>query len=176
LTLASEALKTFMFKQLRLTATLLFVALAVAVAFSSCGDDSSTADGAEAPTKAVYIKRADRFCDQGNREQSEAMRTWAAEHQGQIKGKAAELALLKRVILPHIKSTVEDFGELEAPEGDQGKINAIVAANLKAVEEGEQNLKHMLKVAGSPPGSKASPFGEGTKLAMAYGFETCGQY
>lgn len=163
--------------------TVLAAVVVVVVFAIGCGSGGdSTSASLDIPSvsssplsKAAYIKKADVQCDKGNQEQSEALRAYAASHRATTSGRAGELVLLKKVVLPHIQVTIEKFGEIEGPKGDRSKINAIVKANLRAIQESKKDLTGLLNSTGTPA-SDTSPFKEGTRLSMAYGFKVCGQY
>ena len=142
----------------------------VLAVFAGCGgssdDSDATAESAaakNAPTKAEFIKKADALCEKGNKEQSEDVRAY------QEKPNASIGILLKNIVLRHIEANVKQLGELQAPVGDDEKVQAVVRANLEAVQQGKEDIASLAN-------PESSPFVKGATLAQQYGFEVCGRY
>lgn len=75
--------------------------------------------------------------------------------------------MIAQVVGPAIKQQGEEIGDLGAPSGDEEQVEAIVAA----VEGGADDLEE-------DPGALLegkNPLEEGSKLAKAYGFKSCGK-
>jgi len=123
-----------------------------------------------APTRAAFIRRADAQCSKGNDEETAAIRAYAKEkHAGSAQ--SPEEGLLLAVVLPSIRENVERLGGMDAPSGDEGMVQAIVAADEKAIERAEADPSSALSADRS-----RSPFARGAKLSKRYGFKVCGQY
>jgi hypothetical protein len=131
---------------------------------AGCGSSSSTSGSSI--SKAAFIKKADALCESGNKEQSAALRAF---EENEATPQTTEAEIITKIMLPHIKRTMERFAELEPPSGEEAKIEALVAADMKAIEVG-------LKNPGVFANGETTPFKEGTSLSKTYGFKVCGQY
>lgn len=138
---------------------------------AGCGGDSDTGTTSAAPLpKAEFIKRADAICAQHLEETRTKFLAYgksvakagetAAEREGHI------AVVAETIVAPELRQEIADIRALGVPEGDQGKVEAI----LVAIEGG------ITKVIAQPrravEGSGAlEPAG---RLARAYGFQVCG--
>jgi ABC-type glycerol-3-phosphate transport system substrate-binding protein len=135
---------------------------------SGSGTDSTSSDGGgEAPTKAVFIKEADKVCREDEKELVEEVKTFAKENGISLKKEpsAAEQGeLFRSVILPNIARQAEGIAALTPPEGDEGTI-----------EDLTDTLSSEVAAAEEESGAPADDTLKGaTKKAKAYGFKTCG--
>jgi ABC-type glycerol-3-phosphate transport system substrate-binding protein len=134
---------------------------------SSTGGTSSDAGG-EAPTKAVFIKEADKVCSEAENELVEEVKDFAKENgiplEKEEPSEAQQAELFRSVILPNIGKQAEELAALTPPEGDEGTIEDLTDTLSSEVAEAEEE-----------PGAPADDTLAGaTKKAKAYGLKTCG--
>lgn len=164
-----------MLKRKLVLALVLVSALAAAVAgcggggsSSGSGTDSTTSDaGGEAPTKAVFIKEADKVCGEAEKELVEEVKVFAKENGISLKKEPSATEqgeLFRSVILPNIGKQAEEIAALTPPEGDEGTIEDLTETLSSEVAEAEEE-------SGAPADDTLK---EATKKAKAYGFKTCG--
>lgn len=140
---------------------LLSVAVGLAAIWAGCGDSSRTVTTSSLD-KADFVKRADAICARG-RLRSLGYRPAAAA--GQSEGEAVTEAI-ETTVLPAMQRVVDDIYDLGAPQGEEARIEAFLAAFQQAVDEGEglevpsfERLEPLL----APPG----------ELAQKSGLESC---
>ena len=121
------------------------------------GGDSTTAS----LTKKQFLKKADKFCEEGEREQLELASEYLKKHPG-----AEEEEMIIPAGLPPLQKQTEEIKALPAPEGDEAQVEAIVKAFEKALKDTEANPQDILTTA-------SNPFKEADKLAEKYGLTSC---
>lgn len=136
------------------------VALAVALAATAgCGG------GSDSPTKAEFVKQADAICAKTDKMQKAGLAAYQQQNPGSASGEAGQSRAIVEVGLPPIRREAEELAALEAPSGDEEKIDAIVMEIERAIEKSEANPGLLL--------GTGNPFGQATKLATEYGFKAC---
>ncbi len=152
----------------RIIALLVGVAtLAVLVAGCGGGSSSDSTSG-ETLTKSEFIKQGDEICKKGNAA-IEGEANEFAEEKGIDTEKPTEAQqeeVIEAVVAPAIREQAEAIGDLGAPEGEEAKVEAIVAAVEEGSEEMETNPKSLLE--------GKNPLEKGSKLAKEFGFKECG--
>lgn len=150
---------------------LMVVSAAVLVA-AGCGgsgdDTASSAAPKAALTKAEFIKRADKICEQVDEIQKKAYRNFLSDYPDAEVGQALREDLVLEVGLPPIRSQVKLLDELPVPQGDEKEIKAIVEGMEEAVETAEEVPNLLVNLQ-----SGAGPFTKVGKLAREYGFKAC---
>jgi UDP-N-acetylglucosamine 2-epimerase len=121
-----------------------FIAAVAAVVFIAalfgCGSDSGSV------SKEAFLKEAKMACHDGEREREEAISAAMLRYQeGEAKAtkKLQEEAVLK-VIEPYQRTT-ETLADLEAPEGSEEELEAVVQAREEAVEKTKADPATALK-------------------------------
>jgi hypothetical protein len=156
---------------------MLIAALALVALVAGCGgggsssgsstDSTSTDAGGEAPTKAVFIKEADKVCGAAEKELVAEVKEFAKEKGIPLKKEPSEAQqgeLFRLVILPNIGRQAEEIAALTPPEGDEGTIEELTDTLSSEVEEAEGE-------SGAPADDTLK---EASKEAKAYGFKVCG--
>jgi hypothetical protein len=154
---------------LSIRASLLPVAVLVALLASGCGSSDSSGDAGM--TKAQFIARADAICKESRDAINQAYASFlkanakrvssAADEQNQVEG------VVTTVLVPSFEQQVRQLRALPAPSGDEQEV----AAMLDAVQHGLNGATQQpLKFAGD-----AKRFGEAPDLARAYGLDGCAQ-
>jgi hypothetical protein len=128
-----------------------------------CGASDSS-DDATTLTKAGLIKRGDAICQRAN--ELEVTRLEALERSNGAK-ESTPAEQLREVILPAVRTEMEEIGELHPPRDDEDELKAIVAALEAGVLEGEKNLSSLLD-------GSSRQFAKAFALMQGYGFKVCG--
>jgi hypothetical protein len=136
-------------------------------ASTGSSESSSTEAGGEAPTKAAFIKEADKICTEAENELNEEIVAFAKDKGISTKEEPSEdqeIEIFKDVVLPNIARQGEELEALTPPEGDESTFEDITSTLADEVAEAEE-------ASGVP--SKDTLAGA-TKKAKAYGFKSCG--
>lgn len=135
------------------------VVLVVVLVATGCGGSS------DSPTKAEFVKQADAICAATDATQRKGLAAYQQKNPGSGSDEAGQGKAIVEVGLPPIRREVEELAALEAPSGDEEKIEALVAEIEKAIEKSEANPTLLL--------GAGNPFGRATQLATDYGFKAC---
>jgi hypothetical protein len=167
----------------RRLATALFALVALVAVVAGCGGGGSSSStggdstnggsteadsGGSAPTKAAFIKEADKVCGDAEKELTEEVEEFAKEQNIPIGNnkeptEAQQTELFQQVILPNIAEQGEELAALKPPEGDEGTIEELTGTLEDEVTEAEEE-----------GGLGEEALAGATRLARAYGFKTCG--
>lgn len=143
-------------------AGLLLVALLVA----GCGggDDSS----GESISKEEFIAKADAICKQGNERMEAGFSKLLKDVKNLNKLKKDEYEqLVDEVMVPSLEKEIEELRALGVPEGDEERVEAMIAA----LEEGQETAERNPEAVNA---SSDAVFGIASRLAGEYGLEVCG--
>jgi hypothetical protein len=152
--------------------------LAALVAGCGGGDSSSSSTSAttdteggessgEAPTKAVFIKEADKICTDDENELNEEIEAFAKEKGISTSEEPSEdlqIELFHELVLPNIARQAEDLAALTPPEGEESTIEDLTDTLSEEVEAAEEES--------GLPGEDTLK--GATDKAKAYGFKSCG--
>jgi hypothetical protein len=134
---------------------------------STGGGSTESDSGGEAPTKAAFIKEADKVCASAENELTAEVKEFAKQNNIPIGGEgpdeAQQIELFQGVILPNIAQQGEEIAALTPPEGDESTIEELTSTLEDEVGEAEKE-----------GGLGEEALAGATKLAKAYGFKTCG--
>lgn len=136
--------------------TLLFVAAALTGAWG-CG---SGGDSTSSLTKKQFLAKADKFCEEGEKEQLELASKYLQQHPG-----AEEEEMILPAGLPPLQKQTEKIKALPAPEGDEAEVETMIEAFEKGLKETKANPQDLMT-------SGSNPFTEADKLAEKYGLNT----
>jgi hypothetical protein len=159
----------------RKIAAALFAVLAMAVVAAGCGgggdstgDSTVSESDSGAPTKAAFIKEADKVCGEAEDELGEEVSAFAKEHDIPIAKEEPtpdqEAEIFQEVVLPNVARQGEEIAALTPPEGDEATIEDLTDTLADEVAEAEED--------GGSPGDDT--LAGATKKAQAYGLKTCG--
>jgi hypothetical protein len=153
----------------RRLALMLASALALAFFAVGCGgSDDSTGGGETALTKAEFIAKGDAICKRSSEEILKGYKKFTKEHGiTELPGRKQSYELTEQVYLPSVEKRLEALRALTPPEGEEAKIEAILAPAEAGVETGKENVAPLFK-------GKETPFDKSNKLATQYGFKVCG--
>jgi ABC-type glycerol-3-phosphate transport system substrate-binding protein len=134
---------------------------------STSGGSTEADSGGSAPTKAAFIKEADKVCGKAEEELTEEVTEFAKEHKIPIEksepSEDQQTELFQEVVLPNIARQGEELAALTPPEGDEGTIEDLTSTLESEVEEAEDE-----------GGVSDTALAGATKKARAYGFKVCG--
>jgi hypothetical protein len=133
---------------------------------STFGGSTEADSGGAAPTKAAFIKEADKVCTVAENELTEEVEEFAKQHNIPLEKEPTEdqqAELFQEVVLPNIARQGEELAALTPPEGDEETIEDITSTLESEVEEAE-----------GEGGVNEEALAGATKKAKAYGFKSCG--
>jgi hypothetical protein len=135
--------------------------LAFALNAAGCGSSGES----EPLSKAAFIKEGNAICASAAEERGSALKEAGEEGAQDFSSSKAELEwAITEVALPPLQVMAEELGDLDAPRGDQKRVDAIVAGFEEGVEKSEAD----------PSGSVTGlPFTEANRRAQAYGLAEC---
>lgn len=136
--------------------------LLVTAAVAGCGGGGTTA-----LTRAEFRKQADAICASREAEKNKAL-TAALERLGREhkQSQRDQEKLISTVAVPPIAQMTDELSGLGAPEGEEAKVEAMVAAFEEELE----------KVEADPAGAvtgKVGFFEKADKLAKGFGLKAC---
>ena len=119
-----------------------------------------------APTKAEFVEQANAICEASVNEQRAAFKKAIQESASSSNESAIANKLVTEVMLPANQKQIDELRALEAPNGDEQQIEAILAAMQQGVDAAKEE----------PPQKFISTEGtleKGRSLAGAYGLKAC---
>ena len=131
-------------------------------------DESGSDDSGGAPTKAVFIKEADKICGDADAVMAEEITDYAKENDIPIEkeepSEDQQVEIFHAVVLPNIHKQADEIAQLTPPSGDEDTVEDITDTLLSEVEdaEGEDGIPD------------ESTLEEASKKAKSYGLKTCG--
>jgi hypothetical protein len=145
-----------------------FIAIAVgfaaALAVAGCGGGTSSAETQTQPTKAEFVRKAQRICAAAGRKLETAGATYFTDPG------ATEKKFIETKVKPILeKDLIAKIDALPTPSGDEAKINAV----LDALRQGLTTLRANPESIKAASGSAKDPLGKAGQLAKAYGLR-CG--
>jgi hypothetical protein len=149
------------------------IAIAVALALAAlvvagCGGGSDSSTSTVTVSKAAFIKEADAVCKKGTERMQLAILRFLKQHKDVKRpNKAQSEVLVATAIVPSVKTELKELKKLDAPEGDEERVNAIISALEEGLEIAEDNPEAVV-------GSSDAVFGISGRLAGEYGAEVCG--
>lgn len=158
--------------------SLVFLALAVFLLASGCGDDTnsegsgSTEIAVETGSlpKAQFIKRADTICGEAVRKVRFALRVFLVKTlkaKSTVAERPAELSqVINMVLAPTFEKQIDEVSSLGAPAGDEEKVSAILEAIQQSLVKAKEDPLEFIE--------NANSFAKPTQLGEAYGFTWCG--
>jgi hypothetical protein len=178
---------------MRRIAALIFAVLALALVAAGCGgggdstgssstadtgssssesstessDESESSSGGAAPTKAAFIKEADKICSTADAKLSQEVVNFAKEEGISIEdepGKDDQTKIYENIVLPNVHKQAEDLEALTPPAGDEDTVEDITSTLTDEVESAEDD----------PGNIDEDTLQEASKKAKAYGLQTCG--
>lgn len=149
----------------------LLAAFAAIALVAGCGGGDDSTDSTSSLTKAQFLKQGNAICEKGNDEVEEGVAKFAKEHNfsgGNQPTKAELTEAAEEILIPSVDKQLEGLRDLGAPAGEEEKVDEILSAAEKALEEGEEDPASLTA-------ESTGPFTEVNKMASDYGLTTCGE-
>jgi len=144
------------------------VALTAAALVAGCGGGGDSSTATASVSKAAFIKKVDTVCQKGTERMQRAILVFLKQHKDvQRPNKAQSEKLVGTAIVPSVKTELKELKALEAPEGDEERVDAIISALEEGLETAEDNPEAVVA-------SSDAVFGISGRLAGEYGAEVCG--
>jgi len=154
----------------RLIATLAG-AMAIAIVAAGCGSSDDGTETAVVLTKTEFIAQGDAICKKGSEQIEDEANAFAEENDIDTNKptKEEQEEVISGVLGPALQKQADEISALGAPDGEEEKTEAIVAALESGAEELEDDPGTLLEESGTGPLDKAN------ELANKFGFKECGQ-
>jgi hypothetical protein len=146
-----------------------FVAAAIAIALvvTGCGGGGDSSTSTVSVSKAAFIKKVDAVCQKGTERMQRAILVFLKQHKDvQRPNKAQSEKLVGTAIVPSVKTEIKELKALDAPEGDEDRVEEMVSALEEGLETAEGNAEAVVA-------SSEAVFGIFGRLAGEYGAEVC---
>lgn len=141
------------------------VAAALTVAGCGSGGDSSSTGSV---SKTEFIAKADAICKKGTERMQSGIFAALKNPRNLTKMSDAEQEkIVATVMVPSVSREVKELRALGIPDGDEEKVDAIVAALEEGIETAERDPQIVIK-------SSDVVFGISSRIAGEYGLEACG--
>jgi hypothetical protein len=143
---------------------------------SSTAGDSTTSGGSTeadsggaAPSKAAFIKEADKLCSKAEAELSEEVIAYAEDNGIDIEkeeepSEDQQTEIYEQIVLPNIARQAEELEALTPPAGEEETVEDITSTLTSEVEEAEED----------PSNLDSGTLEGAAKKAQAYGLTSCG--
>jgi hypothetical protein len=147
-----------------------FVAAAIAVALvvAGCGGGGDSGTTASSISKEEFISKADAICKKGTERMQAAIGRLLKKQPNITKvTKDEQEKIVATVMVPSVSREVKELRALGVPDGDEERVDAIIAALEEGVETAERDPEAVTN-------SSEVIFGIASRLAGEYGAEVCG--
>lgn len=129
---------------------------------------TAPSEGSSSTSKAEFVRQANAICAAGKKQGLAAMGAYVKQHPTASPQEKVKLLTeaVQTAFLPEIQTQIDEIRALGAPAGDEGQVNAYLAAMQEGVDAASK--------ASSP---STSLFGQSFKrsagLARKYGLDSC---
>jgi hypothetical protein len=150
---------------------LIAAVIVAALLVAGCGgsDDSS---GGESISKEEFIAKADAICKEGNERMEKELFKFLRQNRtgGSLRKPSVEQneKFIVAVLIPNLRREIDEIKALGVPDGDDERVDAIIAALEEGLETAEDNTATVAA------GTSDIVFGIASRLAGEYGAEVCG--
>lgn len=140
--------------------------VALAVFVGGCGGGG---DEEETLTKAQYVKQGSKICAKEGEKMGDDLTAYGKKHDlSNSKVSEEETAkVMEAVIFPGFEAEIEGLQELPPPEGEEEKVEAMVADFESGLEKGAEDPANFFA-------NENSEFGKATDALEKYGVKGCG--
>lgn len=149
------------------------VLLALALALAGCGGGGGSTESSEstsALSKAEFVKKGNAICASTEKEIEANVEKFTKEQNFSATKPPSEkqiAELAEQVLVPKVRQQLDEIRALGTPSGDEGEVEAILAAAEEALRETEANPSVFGK-------GGVGPFAKVNKLSREYGLTVCG--
>jgi len=144
----------------------LAVALTIAAVVAGCGSGGGTAS----LSKAEYIKQASAVCDKATKQAQTEFANFvselAKEPKTQQANEAAQTEVANTILIPGKEQELEGLKKLDAPKGDEERVEEITGALEDGIEATRKDSGHAVTNSGKT-------FAKAQVLAAKYGLKNC---
>jgi hypothetical protein len=141
------------------------VGFVAALVVAGCGGGRSSSETQAQPTKAEFVRKAQRICTAAGRKLEAAGAAYFTTNAG-----GTEKTFIATKVKPIVENDlIAKIDALPTPAGDEAKVNAV----LDALREGLATLSTNPQSIKAPSGSPKDPFRKAGQTAKAYGLR-CG--
>jgi len=143
--------------------------LGAAIAMFGCGGGggSDTAVAESSISKSQYVKQAEAVCKKGNEEMEADFAAFVREKEDvKTPHESDYVELLEKVVAPNVSTEVDELQELDVPQGDASKVEAILSAREESLTIAENEPKALIE-------NSKKVFGKASSLAGEYGLDDC---
>jgi hypothetical protein len=115
---------------------------AIALIAAGCGSDSSTTDSTASLTKAEFLKQGNAICAAGNKEINSEFEKFFEENEFSKKNQPTQADFeegAEEIVIPSVRKQIDELEELEAPEGEEEKYEALFENAEAQLEKGEED-------------------------------------
>jgi hypothetical protein len=158
-------------RKFRIIALLLGAAIVGLLAVGCGSSDSTTGSSDEGSlTKAEFVKQGNAICAQGSKDLNAEFEEFTKENgisETKAPPKDVQEEAVEEILIPSVSRQIDEVKALGTPEGDEGEVEELIAAEEEVVEEAEENPLALLE-GGSAKEKEAN------KLATDYGLTVCG--
>lgn len=142
-------------------------AMVIALAVAGCGGGDSSTSAANSISKAAFIAKADAICKKGTERMQSGIFAALKTPQNLTKVSAAEQEkIVTTVMVPSVSREAKELRALGVPDGDEEKVDAMIAALEEGVETAERDPQAVTK-------SSDVVFGISSRIAGEYGLKVC---
>ena len=136
-------------------------AILLAVGLSACSSGGGS-EGSSAITKAEFVKKAALICKRGQEERFKALAVAAKSTKPGAVTKAQQEQAIVDGMLPAYRKMTAELAELTTPEGEEEKVDEVIAALEKTADRIESEPLN-------------GDLEEVRTVAAAYGIPECGE-
>ena len=151
---------------------LIAAVVAAALLVGGCGGGGDDSSGSSSISKEEFITKADAICKESNKRMEKELFLFLRKNRtgGSLRkpSVAENEKFIVSVLIPNLEREIKELKELGVPEGDEEKIDAMIAALEEGLETAEDDTKTVAA------GTSDIVFGIASRLAGEYGLETCG--
>lgn len=146
--------------------------VAAALLVAGCGGSSDDSSGSAPISKEEFIAKADAVCKKGNEALEKELFKFLRKNRtgGSLRKPSVEQneKFIETVLIPTLQKEITELKALGVPEGDEEKVDAMIAALEEGLETAEDETETVAA------GTADMVFGIASRLAGEYGLETCG--
>jgi hypothetical protein len=150
---------------------LIAAAIVAALLVAGCGGSDDSSSG-KSISKEEFIAKADAICKAGNERMEKELFKFLRQSRtgGSLRKPSVEQneKFIVAVLIPNLKREIKEIKALGVPDGDEERIDALIAA----LEEGLKTAED--KTATVAAGTSDIVFGIASRLAGEYGATVCG--
>ncbi len=151
---------------------LIAAVIAAALLIAGCGGGGDESSANVSISKEDFIAKADAICKQGNKQMERELFKFLRESGtgGSLRKPSVEQneKFIETVLIPNLQREIKEIKALGVPEGDEEKVEAMIAALEEGLETAEDETETVAA------GTSDIVFGIASRLAGEYGLETCG--